>query len=742
MSHRQVITYTDVQATIARHWGFHDLRPRQREAIEANLAGKHLLVVLPTGGGKSLCFQAPAACRADQITIVISPLIALMKDQVDSLNANGIPACYINSSLTQDERDDRIEAMRQGEMRLVYIAPERLVMEEFLHFLQKLPVASFAIDEAHCISHWGHDFRPEYRQMALLREWFPQVPIHAFTATATEKVRADIIKQLGLDDPTVLIGDFHRPNLNYRVVPRQSEWAQCKSFLEDHRGQAGIIYCLSRANVDDLVHDINSWGFSAMGYHAGMDASVRKKVQEAFRNERCNLIVATVAFGMGIDRPDVRFVLHMTMPKSLEHYQQESGRAGRDGLEAECVLLYHRGDVIKWSRMMTKSAEESEGDTSWLPVALEHINEMDRYCNRTLCRHRQLVNHFGQSFAKENCGACDICLGDAESVKDSFVTAQKLLSAVVRCGERFGAKHLIEVLRGEGTENVLKHQHEQLSVFGLLKDHTKDDLRDWYDQLASLGLLHKEEFVGTKGTGFILKLNPESWKVLRKQRTDVKLWQKKQAEPLRKTRTRSRKVSGDLPVDEGLFKELQKLRRILAGTRGVAPYVICHDTTLNALASVRPSTREGLLSIPGFGQTKVNSFGTDFLHHIKEYCDQNRISMDVGGSTPVSTAPTKPKPPSRIDSWPLFEEGLTLAEIAARMNRSPSTVQGYLEEYLQSNPRESTLPWLHPEDAMRIREYAASHLDQRLKPIFDHFAGEFTFEQLRVAMAWKPLEED
>lgn len=753
MSMGSTITYSDVQATIARHWGFRELRPKQEEAIRANLENKHLLVVLPTGGGKSLCFQAPAACRADKLTIVISPLIALMKDQVDSLNANGIPACYINSSLTADERDDRIEAMRNGEMRLVYVAPERLVMEEFLHFLQSLPIASFAIDEAHCISHWGHDFRPEYRQMALLREWFPHVPIHAFTATATEKVRADIISQLQLEDPTVLIGDFHRANLNYRVMPRESEWSQCKTFLEDHRGQAGIIYCLSRANVDDLVVDINNWGFKAMGYHAGMDAPVRKKVQDAFRNERCNLIVATVAFGMGIDRPDVRFVLHMTMPKSLEHYQQESGRAGRDGLEADCVLLYHRGDVIKWSRMLTKSAEESEGDKSWLPVALAHVNEMDSYCKLTICRHRQLVGHFGQRLAKEQCGACDICLGDAEPVPDSLVVAQKLLSAIARCDERFGARHLIEVLRGENTENVLKHQHDQLSVFGLMKEQSKDELRDWYDQLASMGLITKEDFAwerpnGESGVGHILKLNAESWKVLRKQRTDVKLWKKKHAEPLRKSRKKRAAAASDLPIDAGLFAELQKLRRHLAGIRGVAPYVVCHDTTLNALASIRPTTREGLLTIPGFGQAKVNAFGTEFLREIRRYCETQGIGMDVGSSAsgkatqdrqPV-TQPSKPNQVGRKDAWPMFERGQTVTEVAAAMGRSPSTVQGYLEEFLQMNPRKSTEPWLHPTDAVRIKELAMKMPDQRLKPIFDHFGGEFTYEQLRVAMAWRPIE--
>lgn len=734
-----VVTYAQVQDTIARHWGFTALRPMQQEAIQANLKGSNLLLVLPTGGGKSLCYQAPAACRSDQLTLVVSPLIALMKDQVDSLNANGVPAVYINSSLSMEEREENLFAMKQGRVRLAYVAPERLVMEEFISFLQTLPLASIAIDEAHCISHWGHDFRPEYRQLSFLAERFPQVPVHAFTATATEKVRADIVAQLKLADPCVMVGDFHRANLHYRVVPRESEWSQAKQFLEDHRGQAGIIYCMRRRDVDDLVSLINSWGFSARGYHAGMDQSLRKKAQDAFRQEECNLIVATVAFGMGIDRPDVRFVLHMAMPKSLEHYQQESGRAGRDGLEAECVLLHHRQDVVDWSKLMQKSAEESEGDSSWLPVALSHLNEMDRYCKVTICRHRQLVNHFGQQFSKTNCSACDVCLGDADPVTDSLLTAQKLLSAIARCEERFGATHLISVLRGERTENVIKHGHDQLSVFGLMADNTKDQLRDWYDQLASQGLLEKEEFTGAKGVGFILKLNAESWKVFRKERTAVQLWKQKRVEKLRKARTRNKLPA--LPVEEGLFTELQSLRRKLAGQNGVAPYVICHDATLNALASHRPSTREGLFLIPGLGQAKINKFGNNMLRIIKQYSHIRGLSMDVGL---IENAPTKvvsqsSRPTTHHESWKMFEQGHSVDLTASLLKRAPSTVRKYLEEYLLANPRPSPEPWMNQKDAHRIKEFAATLSDGRLKPIHEHFAGEFTFDQIRIALSWIPV---
>lgn len=740
------VSYSQVQSVIARHWGFHDLRPRQKEAIEANLAGRHLLLVLPTGGGKSLCYQAPAAARANQLTLVVSPLIALMKDQVDSLEAYGIPACYINSSLSVSEREERIQAMCEGHYRMVYVAPERLVMPEFVDLLRTLPLASIAIDEAHCISHWGHDFRPEYRQLAFLREAFPNVPVHAFTATATEKVRSDIIDQLHLENPLVMVGDFHRANLHYRVVQRENEQAQVKAFLEERPDQAGIIYCLRRADVDDMVHALKNWGYQAMGYHAGMDAEQRKKVQEAFRAEECNLICATVAFGMGIDRPDVRFVLHMALPKSLEHYQQESGRAGRDGLDSECVLLYSRADAIIWQKILTKSAMESEGDTDWLKVALAHLEEMNRYAQLTQCRHQQLVNYFGQQFPLDNCGACDICTGDAEPLAESLVTAQKLLSAIARCDDRFGGKHLVEVLRGEHSENVLKHQHDQLSVFGLLREHSKDEIRDWYDQLAAAGLITREEFQGAKGTGYILKLNAESWKVMRKQRTNVRLWKKKQAEPLKKGRTRKGKLVGGISYDIGLFTSLQKLRRQLAGIRGVAPYVICHDSTLQALAAHRPSNAQLLLQIPGFGETKVNSFGAEFVQSIVAYCQANSVLMDVdlgaaGKKRSNSVAETKSSNVTRADVWRLFDQGKTVQEVAEALRRATSTVTKYLDEYLLARPRASTEPWLHPADAIRIREAAGQYDDGRLKTIYDHFQSEFTYDQLRIALNWQPLQE-
>ncbi len=398
------VTVDRLQEVIARHWGFRTLRPLQEPAMQAVLAGRDSLVVLPTGGGKSLCYQAPAVAR-DELTVVISPLISLMKDQVDSLRACGVPAHAINSSQSPDERDASSEALDRGEARLLFVSPERMVLPAFQMLLQRLGVRTFAIDEAHCISHWGHDFRPEYRQLSQLRVLFPEAAFHGYTATATLRVRDDIVGQLGLKDPAVLVGNFDRPNLTYRVLPAMDQSRQVLEVLDRHKGEPGIIYCLRRRDVDELTEFLKKNAYQAMPYHAGMNPEDRHASQTAFAEEKCNLIVATIAFGMGIDRSNIRFILHASMPKSIEHYQQETGRAGRDGLEAECVLLYTGSDLMTWKYILGKSAEEPGVDPSFLPNALHHLEDMNRYCQGSVCRHRALVQYFGQKYGQETCQA-------------------------------------------------------------------------------------------------------------------------------------------------------------------------------------------------------------------------------------------------------------------------------------------------------------------------------------------------
>ena len=568
----------------------------------AALSGRDSLVVMPTGGGKSLCFQAPAILQ-DSVTVVVSPLISLMKDQVDGLRECGVAAGQMNSSQSLDDLRAVERSVLRGETKLLFVSPERLAMPRCREFLREANVRTFAIDEAHCISHWGHDFRPEYRQLQTLREQFPGTSVHAYTATATPQVRRDIAEQLGLVDPLFLVGDFDRPNLTYRVLPRHDESKQVFDVVERHRGEAGIIYCIRRKDVDALAEKLRRRGLNVVAYHAGLTQEERREAQEAFANEKCDLVVATVAFGMGIDRSNVRFVLHTAMPKSVEHYQQESGRAGRDGLEAECVLLYSGSDFMTWKSMLAMSPSSSNVDAAHAESMLRHLNDMDRYCSGATCRHRALVEYFGQQFEAE-CKACDICLGETESVADALTIAQKIVSCVYRLRETFGVAHVVSVLRGEDTERIRTRQHDQLSTYGLLKGCPTHDVREWIYQLIAQDFLTQ-----TSDEYPVLRLGPRARDVLRGF-AEVTLRQpavrNKERLPSAPERLR---VADDGPYDRQLFESLRAWRRSEAEERGVPPYVIFSDKTLRELARSRPSTRYELLGIYGIGEAKLEAFG-------------------------------------------------------------------------------------------------------------------------------------
>src|SRR4051812_22881914 len=469
---------------LERYWGYTSFRPLQREAMAAILSGRDSTVVLPTGGGKSLCFQAPALVR-EGLAVVVSPLISLMKDQVDTLVGNGVPAACYNSSLSSDHKTSIVAGLRSGQYRLLYVSPERLVGEGpdgFIRMLAGCRVSFVAIDEAHCISQWGHDFRPEYRQLGRLRTMLPDISLHAFTATATARVRKDIASQLGLTDPIELVGSFDRPNLIYRVLARSNLKRQLLDVLSRHRGQAGIVYCTSRREVDALAAWLREQGVRALPYHAGLDDNERSHNQDAFLDEHADVIVATVAFGMGIDRSDVRFVVHAGAPQSLEHYQQESGRAGRDGLEAECVLIYSTSDFLKWRMLLERGGELTDARRSLL-------RDMERYAASVGCRHKHLIGYFGQDLGKPSCEACDVCLEELEPIGDPATLARKILSCVVRVGQRFGAAHVTSVLRGQSTDAVTSRRHEALTTFGLLADAGVPEVRGFIEQLSGQGFL-------------------------------------------------------------------------------------------------------------------------------------------------------------------------------------------------------------------------------------------------------------
>ena len=618
-------TLAALHEAVARTFGITRLRPFQEEAIAANLAGRDLLLVLPTGGGKSLCFQAPALVRPG-LTLVVSPLIALMKDQVDGLRQSGVPAGMLTSAQTSAERRAVHEALEKNELKLLYAAPERLVLDGFLARLVALGLSSIAIDEAHCISHWGHDFRPEYRMLGQLRALAPGVPLQAFTATATAQVRNDILEQLGLADPLVLVGPCDRPNLTYRVQPRSELLRQTLAVIERHRNEAGIVYAISRKDVEQLAAELAAAGVKADAYHAGLAPDVRARVQDRFLNEELDVVVATVAFGMGIDRTDVRFVLHAALPKGLEQYSQETGRAGRDGLAAECVLLHSGADFFSWKTLMERSHAEAQAaghapDSAQLAGALTRLSEMRNFATRLVCRHRQLVEHFGQSYEARDCGACDVCLAEVATVAGGTILAQKILSAVVKVGQRYGAGHVSDVLRGAATAALERAGHDQLSTYGLLKGLATGEIRGWIDQLVGLDLLR------VAGDRYpILVVAPLGVEVLKSQR-EVTLYEWPEPEKKPAPR-RTRRASAVEPEDElesgeqvdlGLFEELRAFRRALAHERGVPPYLVFNDRTLKELAAKKPRSAEDFRRIKGVGDKKAAELGPLFLAKIAEH---------------------------------------------------------------------------------------------------------------------------
>ena len=601
----------DIKSILKKYWGFDTYLPLQEEAIASVLSGRDSIVVLPTGGGKSLCFQAPALAL-EGLAVIVSPLISLMKDQVDALSEWGVPAARIDSTVSGREKSDAFSRIRQGGIKMLYLSPERVMTEGFIDFLRDTELSFIAIDEAHCISHWGHDFRPEYRQLGRLREIFTGVGIHAYTATATEQVRKDIARQLNLKDPEVLVGSFDRPNLIYRGLPAD-RIRQVKKIIDRHPGESGIVYCIRRKDVDDLCASLRAEGCRAAPYHAGMTDGDRKQSQDDFIEEKTDIIVATIAFGMGIDKSNVRYVIHAGMPKSLEHYQQESGRAGRDGLEAECILFYSGGDYAVWKGLMRDMQPEVR------KIAEEKLNRIYDYCTGITCRHRTLLEYFGQTLGKDNCGACDVCLDELQLHDDPLVTAQKILSCVVRLQERFGADYTAQVLTGSRDRRILENGHDDLSTYGLLSDYPRPSVRSWIEQLAAQGYIEKSPDYS------VLGVTPSGWRVMRGEEVPRLL-----RPPEKKARAAVSRVIDDSweGVDRGLFEALRELRRKIADKKNVPAYIVFGDAALRDMARKRPSTRINFLTVHGVGEKKCEQYGDDFLNLIKDYCVSHGLPVD------------------------------------------------------------------------------------------------------------------
>jgi ATP-dependent DNA helicase RecQ len=710
---------TALLAILRKYWGYGSFRPLQSEAMSNVLTGRDTVVVVPTGGGKSLCYQVPAVALPGT-AVVISPLLSLMKDQTDALHQCGVHSGCINSMQSSKEQADVLKRVRAGGLKLLYVAPERLASSGFLDLLREITPSFFAIDEAHCISSWGHEFRPDYLKLSMLKQLFPQSAIIALTATATEKVRADIVRQLRLRNPEILVGQFDRPNLTYRVGRRVDEWSQIREVINRHRGESGIIYCISKRRVDDLSAALREAGYKALPYHAGMEKAERRHNQEAFIRDETDIIVATVAFGMGIDKSNVRFVLHAQAPKTIENYQQEAGRAGRDGLPSECILLWTKGDFGLWRRIISELDEEPRR------VAEAKLSQLSRFCEDSVCRHKALVQYFGQPFEKGNCGACDHCLGEnlpkktvqvigqRVTVRDPLIIAQKILSCVARLGESFPIGYIGRVLVGSKDRRIAEYGHDTLSTYGILRSESRGDVRDWMTQLA------EQECLALTSNGHVSHVTEKGWQVLRGTLTPS----------LERT---------EGPSDPRLVEELRLLRRRIADELNIAAIVVFSDAVLHELAARRPSTMAAFRQVSGVGENKAMQFGRRFVECIVRWCDKYGVEPNVALKLHRRAVATLTDSPSanfvEQRAYEMFRRGASVDDVVVALRRARSTVVGYLTTYIRKNGTEDSAPWVEAATASRILRAAEIVGTEQLRPIFEYLGEKISYEEIRIVLA-------
>jgi ATP-dependent DNA helicase RecQ len=722
-----------MQETLKKYFGYDEFRPLQAEIISHILENNNAFVLMPTGGGKSLCYQLPAL-KFSGITLVISPLIALMKDQVDALRANGISAEFINSSLASAEIGQIEKKARSGELKILYVAPERLALDYFQNFLKNLEISLIAIDEAHCISEWGHDFRPDYRNLSKLRNLFPSVPVIALTATATDKVREDIVRQLEMQEVRVFISSFNRPNLSYVVRPKKNAFSNLVKLLKKYPDRSVIIYCFSRKETENIATDLKYEGFKAAAYHAGLENEKRRKVQEKFVRDEVQIIVATIAFGMGIDKPDVRLIVHYTLPKSIEGYYQETGRAGRDGLPSECVLFYSYGDTIKHNFFLRDIQNEAERAS-----AQQKLAQVVEYAELRTCRREYLLQYFSEKQTAETCGGCDVCLTPKEEV-DATIITQKILSAIVRTGERFGGRHILHVLRGARIKKVLELGHDKLSVFGIAKDRTEEEISYFISLLVAKGLIAKSD--GEYPTLSLTSLAKKFLKNKEKIILPAPQFEKEPEGSGQETLNRQGK-KGALEYDMGLFEQLRALRKKLADEKGVPPFVVFSDVALQEMAYYFPQNKESFLQISGVVAMKSEQYGEKFMPIIRDYAKKNNLSCRDEALPRLGNKQRKDEAMPRLyrrenstyaETKKMLNAGLTIEKISSARGLSQGTIIDHIEK-LKAGEEEILIEQLRlPEERFQKIKLAFEKSGGTfLGPVREILGEDFSYDELKVA---------
>ncbi len=719
-----------IDAALKTYFGYDTFLTGQRDVVQRVLSGQDALVLMPTGGGKSLTYQLPALLLPG-LTVVISPLIALMQDQVERLQANGIAATFLNSTLSDEERSIRTRDIVAGKIKLLYVSPERLQTPSFLTLLDHISsshgLALFAVDEAHCVSEWGHDFRPEYRQIGRLRQRYPVTPVLALTATATEQVREDILHQLSLRDPYIHIASFNRPNLFYEVRRKHSgSYREVLQFLREHVDESIIIYCQSRQGVETLHAKLVQNGIRALPYHAGMPLEQRTEYQTRFIRDDVPVLVATIAFGMGISKPDVRAVIHYDLPRNLESYYQESGRAGRDGLPAECVLFFNYADRVKIEMAIGQRTDEQQQR-----IALQQLKKVIAYCESTVCRRVQLLAYFGETMTLENCEMCDTCLQPVQ-MEDRTIDAQKFLSCVARTQQRFGTRHIVDILRGANTQKIRDYHHDQLSTYAIGKDVSTDEWQRLARALVQQGLLSEIN------DGYpVLKLNNLSVEILKRQRT-VEV----PAAPVQEQTISDAKHSLELdPASLQLFQHLRDLRKQLADEQKVPPYVIFADNTLRAMALQRPQSEASFLRIPGVGRRKLAEYFDLFTQAIRSYCESRNLPMGIqlpeeekkrvassnsGNSAISSTVQT---------TLDLYKRGYSVEEIAVERDLQTSTILTHVAELIEAGEQLDVTPLIRPGHYEIIADAFQKMESDAMRPVKDLLGDEYSFNEIRLVRA-------